>query len=39
MSSRYGKEVRAKAVRLVTDHVGDYGSERAAICAVSAGSG
>lgn len=35
MSSRYGKEFKAKAVRLVRDHVGDYGSEWAAICAVS----
>ena len=36
MSSRYGAETRAKAVRLVRDHVGDYDSEWAAITAVSA---
>jgi transposase len=36
MSSRYDRETKAKAVRLVKDHVGDYESEWAAICAVSA---
>ena len=36
MPSRFDKETRAKAVRLVRDHVGDYESEWAAIRAVSA---
>ncbi len=36
MSSRFDKETRAKAVRLVRDHVGDYESEWAAIKAISA---
>jgi transposase len=36
MSSRYDAETRARAVRLVRDHVGDYDSEWAAITAVSA---
>jgi transposase len=36
MPSRCDKEIRAKAVRLVKDHVGDYESEWAAIKAVSA---
>jgi transposase len=36
MASRFDKETRAKAVRLVKDHVGDYESEWAAIKAVSA---
>jgi transposase len=36
MSSRYDKELKAKAVRLVQDHVSDYDSEWAAMCAVSA---
>jgi transposase len=36
MPSRFDKETRAKAVRLVKDHVGDYESEWAAIKAVSA---
>ena len=31
MPSRFDKETRAKAVRLVKDHVGDYESEWAAI--------
>ena len=35
MPSRFDKETRAKAVRLVKDHVGDYESEWAAIKAVS----
>jgi transposase len=35
MPSRYDKEIRAKAVRLVRDHVGDYPTEWAAITAVS----
>ncbi len=33
--SKYDPETRAKAVRLVLDHQGDYPSERAAIRAVS----
>jgi len=36
MPSRFDKETRAKAVRLVREHVGDYESEWAAIRAVSA---
>ena len=36
MPSRFDKETRAKAVRLVRDHVSGYGSEWAAIKAVSA---
>ena len=36
MPSRFDRETRAKAVRLVRDHVGDYESEWAAIKAVSA---
>ncbi len=36
MSSRYDKELKARAVRLVRDHVGDYDSEWAAMSAVSA---
>lgn len=36
MSSRYDKEIKAKAVRLVQEHAGDYGSEWAAMSAVSA---
>jgi transposase len=36
MPSRFDKQARAKAVRLVRDHVGDYESEWAAIKAVSA---
>ena len=36
MSSRYDAETRARAVRLVRDHVGDYDSEFAAIKAVAA---
>ncbi len=35
MSMKYTQEVRAKAVRLVRDHVDDYGSEWEAIKAVS----
>jgi transposase len=36
MPSRFDRETRAKAIRLVKDHVGDYESEWAAITAVSA---
>ena len=36
MSSRFDKGSRAKAVRLVKDHGGDYESQWAAIKAVSA---
>jgi transposase len=36
MSGRYDSELKAKAVRLVRDHVGDYDSEWAAMSAVSA---
>lgn len=36
MPSRYDAETRAKAVRLVTDHVADYETEWAAITAISA---
>jgi transposase len=36
MPSRFDKETRAKAVRLVRDHVGDYESEWAAMKAVAA---
>jgi transposase len=36
MPSRFDKQTRAKAVRLVKDHVGDYESEWAAIKAISA---
>lgn len=35
MPSRYDEQTKAKAVRLVTEHVGDYDSEWAAITAVS----
>ena len=35
MSSKYDVETRARAVRLVRDHVGDYESEFAAIRAVA----
>ena len=35
MPSRFDKQTRAKAVRLVKDHVGDYESEWAAIKAIS----
>jgi len=35
MPSKYDPETRAKAVRLVLDHVGDYPSEWAAVKAVS----
>jgi transposase len=35
MASRYDAETRARAVRLVRDHVGDYDSEFAAIRAVA----
>src|SRR5579859_7053358 len=31
----YGKDVRAKAIRLVREHAGDYPTEWAAIAAVS----
>jgi transposase len=36
MPSRFDKETRAKAVRLVRDHVGDYESEWAAMKAIAA---
>ncbi len=36
MPSRFDKETRAKAVRLVVDHVADYESEWAAMKAVAA---
>jgi len=36
MRSRFDKETRAKAVRLVQEHKGNYESECAAINAVSA---
>ncbi len=36
MPSKYDEQTRAKAVRLVTEHVHDYDSEWAAIQAVSA---
>ena len=36
MPSRFDKDTRAKAVRRVKDHVGDYESQWAAIKAVSA---
>jgi len=36
MPRKYDAETRARAVRLVRDHVGDYDSEWAAITAVSA---
>lgn len=36
MPSRIDKETRAKAVRLVRDHVGDYESEWAAMKAIAA---
>jgi transposase len=36
MPSKYDEQTRAKAVRLVTEHVQDYDSEWAAIKAVSA---
>src|SRR6476646_11829769 len=35
MASKYDAETRARAVRLVRDHVGDYESEFAAIRAVA----
>src|SRR5690242_9128671 len=35
MSSRYDAETKARAVRLVREHVGDYDSEWAAITAVA----
>ncbi len=35
MPSKYDEETKARAVRLVHDHVGDYPSEWAAITAVS----
>lgn len=36
MPSKYDEQTKAKAVRLVTEHVQDYDSEWAAITAVSA---
>jgi transposase len=35
MPSRYDQDTRAKAIRLVRDHAGDYPTEWAAITAVS----
>ncbi len=35
MPSKYDEDTKARAVRLVGDHVGDYHSEWAAICAVA----
>jgi transposase len=35
MSIRYDAETKAKAVRLVTEHAGDYDTEWAAITAIS----
>jgi transposase len=35
MPSKYDNELKAKAVRLVREHAGDYPTEWAAICAVS----
>lgn len=35
MPSKYDQETRAKAIRLVRDHVGDYDSEWAAISTVA----
>ncbi len=39
MPSMFDKEISAKAVRLVKDHVGDYGSEWTAMKAVAARQG
>ena len=39
MSSEYDRETRAKAVRLVRDHGGDYASESEAIVASRPGWG
>lgn len=39
MPSRYDQETKAKAIRLVRDHVGDYDSEWAAISTVAARMG
>ena len=36
MASRYDENTKAKAVRLVREHGGDYDSEWAAMCAISA---
>lgn len=35
MPVKYDKDLKAKAVRLVVEHAGDYGSQWAATCAVS----
>lgn len=35
MPAKYGKDVKAKAIRLVRDHAGDYDTERAAIREIS----
>ena len=35
MPVKYDQDTRAKAVRLVREHTGDYESEWAAICAVA----
>lgn len=39
MPTKYDKDTKAKAVRLVVDHVEDYGSEWEAIKAVSSRAG
>ncbi len=35
MPVKYNQDTRARAIRLVREHAGDYGSERAAITAVA----
>ncbi len=35
MPTKYDKDVKAKAIRLVRDHAGDYDTEWAAIQAIS----
>jgi transposase len=35
-SGRYSPEVRARAVRMVLDHQGDYASQWAALCSIAA---
>ena len=39
MPTKYGKDVKAKAIRPVRDHAGDYDTERAAIRAISSPPG
>ena len=39
MPVRYDQDTKAKAIRLVREHVGDYPSEYAAITAVAGGWG